>query len=265
MPATPGPTTESLPLLPLDDVVVLPGMAVPLDLSVAESRVAVEAARTRGGDSARVLLAPRLDGRYASVGTIAVIDQVGRLADGDPARSSAASAACASAPAPRGRRGAVGRGTRRREPPPAPRTGPPSWQGVQALVVSTEEARGLAGHGRRPAPRRHLGLADTAGYSPFLTADQKIELLETPDPVARLELATGWARTTSPSRTSPSPSPRTSDRMAAPAARVPARRSSTPYARSCASSRARATATSRTTSGPASRPPTCRRTSARPP
>ena len=37
-------------------------------------------------------------------------------------------------------------------------------------------------------------LADNSGYSPFLTTDQKIELLETADPVARLKLATQQLR-----------------------------------------------------------------------
>src|SRR3954454_22292940 len=76
-------STERLPLLPLDDTVVLPGMAVPVELSDAEARVAVEAATDEPGP-ARVLLAPRLDGRYVGVGTVAALDQVGRLPGGQP-------------------------------------------------------------------------------------------------------------------------------------------------------------------------------------
>ncbi|MFE2628690.1 endopeptidase La, partial [Streptomyces sp. NPDC059374] len=37
-------------------------------------------------------------------------------------------------------------------------------------------------------------LADNSGYSPFLTTEQKVELLETADPVARLKLATQQLR-----------------------------------------------------------------------
>jgi ATP-dependent Lon protease len=37
-------------------------------------------------------------------------------------------------------------------------------------------------------------LADTAGYAPYLTDEQKRELLETPDVEARLHLVLGWAR-----------------------------------------------------------------------
>ena len=72
-------STERLPLLPLDDTVVLPGMAVPVELDDAEARVAVDAAGSGEGPT-RVLLVPRLDGRYASVGTVGVGEQVGRQA-----------------------------------------------------------------------------------------------------------------------------------------------------------------------------------------
>src|SRR5207247_7541909 len=37
-------------------------------------------------------------------------------------------------------------------------------------------------------------LADTAGYSPDLTFDQKLELLETLDVERRLEKVVGWAK-----------------------------------------------------------------------
>ncbi|WP_229847254.1 LON peptidase substrate-binding domain-containing protein, partial [Kitasatospora griseola] len=76
----------TLPVLPLDDEVVLPGMVVPLELSDPEVRAAVEAARAgSSGGKPQVLLVPRLDGSYAAVGALATVEQVGRLADGDPA------------------------------------------------------------------------------------------------------------------------------------------------------------------------------------
>src|SRR3954453_8824241 len=49
-------STERLPLLPLDDAVVLPGMAVPVELSDAEARVAVDAAGVDEG-TMRLLVA----------------------------------------------------------------------------------------------------------------------------------------------------------------------------------------------------------------
>src|SRR3954462_4230106 len=51
---------ERLPLLPLDDTVVLPGMAVPVELTDAEARGAVDAATDEPGPT-RGLLAPRPD------------------------------------------------------------------------------------------------------------------------------------------------------------------------------------------------------------
>ena len=84
------PETLSLPVLPLDDNVVLPTMVVPLDLSAAEPRAAIEAARLAaaaadGDAEALVLLVPRPDGRYSPVGTLATIEQVGRLPSGERA------------------------------------------------------------------------------------------------------------------------------------------------------------------------------------
>ena len=65
--------TLSLPVLPLDDAVVLPSMVVPLDISAPEARAAIEAAqlaaKAAGPASeetqAQVLLVPRPDGRAA--------------------------------------------------------------------------------------------------------------------------------------------------------------------------------------------------------
>ncbi|MBO0693766.1 MAG: LON peptidase substrate-binding domain-containing protein, partial [Acidimicrobiaceae bacterium] len=84
-----------IPVLPLSESIVLPGMVVPLPIEDHEVRAAVEAAQltrddamgsnVRGPDSrapngeraARVALVPRLDGRYASVGTLAQLEQIG--------------------------------------------------------------------------------------------------------------------------------------------------------------------------------------------
>ena len=74
----------TLPVLPLTDGVLLPGMVVPVELD-SEAQAAVDAARTAGSaggggirSEARVLVVPRLDGKYAAIGTVAILDQVGR-------------------------------------------------------------------------------------------------------------------------------------------------------------------------------------------
>jgi len=74
--------TLKLPVLPLADSVVLPGMVVPLRLDEAEIQSAVDAA---GSADRKVLVVPRLDGKYAAIGTVAVLEQVGRLPSGEKA------------------------------------------------------------------------------------------------------------------------------------------------------------------------------------
>src|SRR5215510_5573515 len=79
----------ALPVLPLDDTVLLPGMVVPIRLAgddiAGDARAAVEAAQAAAEltEKPRVVLVPRLDGKYARVGTLGVIEQVGRLPGGE--------------------------------------------------------------------------------------------------------------------------------------------------------------------------------------
>jgi ATP-dependent Lon protease len=198
--------TLTLPVLPLDDEVVLPGMVVPIELSDPEVRGAVEAARNSRGlgrgpgirseESARILLVPRIGDRgLAGVGTLAVIEQVGRMPGGTP--------------------GAVLRGVSRVrigsgttgpgaalwvEGTEIPETG----QGARAdelakeyksLVIASLQQRGawqvVDTIKQLDGPS---AIADRAGYASYLTAEQKLQLLETADLVERLELAVRWTR-----------------------------------------------------------------------
>src|SRR5438067_13897211 len=68
-----------LPLLPLDDRVILPHMTVPVAVDSETARAAVLAARQTDG---LVLLVPRIDGQFARLGTVAHIEESGRLPDG---------------------------------------------------------------------------------------------------------------------------------------------------------------------------------------
>jgi ATP-dependent Lon protease len=74
--------TLKLPVLPLTDSVLLPGMVVPVRLDEPEIQAAVDAASSV---DRKILVVPRLDGRYAAVGTVAVLEQVGRLPSGEKA------------------------------------------------------------------------------------------------------------------------------------------------------------------------------------
>ena len=197
--------TLTLPVLPLDDEVVLPGMVVPIELSDTEVRGAIEAARNRGlgrgpgirsEENARVLIVPRIGGRgLAAVGTLAVIEQVGRMPGGEP--------------------GAVVRGVSRVRIGSGT-TGPGAalWvvgtvipetgQGARASELAKEyKSLVIAALQQRGAWQvvdmiQQLddpsAIADRAGYASYLTAEQKLQLLETADLVQRLELAIRWTR-----------------------------------------------------------------------
>lgn len=194
-------TTLTLPVLPLDDEVVLPGMVVPLDLNDADVRAAVEAAQAAARSEPgkpRVLLVPRIDGAYPGTGVLGTVEQVGRLADGDPGALI------------RGRgRVKIGAGT----------TGPGAALWVEGTQIDETAPDPLPGHvtelvkeykalatswlrkraawqvvDRVQAIDDVSALADNSGYSPFLSTEQKVTLLETADPVARLKLATEQLR-----------------------------------------------------------------------
>ena len=74
----------TLPVLPLTDDVLLPGMVVPVILD-ATTQAAVDAARATTKIEPKLLAVPRIDGEYGPVGTVASIQKVGRLPSGEPA------------------------------------------------------------------------------------------------------------------------------------------------------------------------------------
>src|SRR5918912_3225662 len=64
---------RTLPLIPLDEAVVLPNMALAVALATDEARAAVDDALSADGP-ARVVLVPRRDGRFARIGVVAELD-----------------------------------------------------------------------------------------------------------------------------------------------------------------------------------------------
>ncbi|MEO3753818.1 endopeptidase La [Streptomyces sp. B6B3] len=188
----------TLPVLPLDDEVVLPGMVVPLELSETEVRAAVEAAQAAAprGEKPRVLLVPRVAGSYAGIGVLGRVEQVGRLSGGDPGALV------------RGvRRVRIGSGTtgpgaalwvegtpvEETAPDPLPEAVAELVREYKALTTSWLRKRGAWQIVDRVQQIEDVGaLADNAGYLPFLKTEQRVTLLETTDPVARLRLAEQW-------------------------------------------------------------------------
>ena len=186
---------QALPLLPLTTGVVLPGMVVTLTIESDEARAAIGAAAE--GDDGLLLTVPRIEGRYARVGVVAKIEDVGRMRNG------------VEAIVIRGlRRATVGLGV--------PGTGEATWVQIEPAPEepASDRARELAKEYRGaveaitdargvPAVAEFLRgvtdpgqLADTSGYSPDLSFDQKVDVLETLDVEARLEKVLRWAKET---------------------------------------------------------------------
>ncbi|MEX2375082.1 MAG: LON peptidase substrate-binding domain-containing protein, partial [Dehalococcoidia bacterium] len=168
-------------------------MVVTLMLETSEAKAAVAAARD--GDNELVLV-PRLEQRYARIGTVAKIEDVGRLQNGLDAMVVRGLA-----------RVAIGTGVAG--------TGDGTWVQVDQAEETnqdTAQAKELAKNyrGTVEAIADQLGLpqiaqavrgvrepgalADLAGYAPELGLEQKVEILETLDVEQRLEKVLGWAK-----------------------------------------------------------------------
>ncbi|MBA2793399.1 MAG: endopeptidase La [Thermoleophilaceae bacterium] len=169
---------ETLLLVPVDDSVVFPNMTVTLTIDV--------------GSEERVLVVPRKDDAFASVGTIAEVAEHIRLPGGGHA--------VALSGLHRGVAGAAhtdASGELRVEVTPHPDEEPVDGKTrnlereYRAVVEEILELRG--DDGRIAAFVRSItepgALADTSGYSPDIGYADKVELLETLDVTKRLERA----------------------------------------------------------------------------
>ena len=74
-----APKSELLPVLPMDDVVVLPHMAVTLAVEGDSQKAAIEAARQ---GNRMILLVPRIEGHFGSIGTVARLGDSAELPTG---------------------------------------------------------------------------------------------------------------------------------------------------------------------------------------
>ena len=180
----------SLPVLPLTNGVVFPHMVVTLRIETAEGKTALEAARRSGG---RLLLVPRVDGRYASVGTIAEIsdqDEAGHVVVSGIARARVGSGSTDET-------GALW--CNAEEVAEADVINDPALEELvaeyRAVVTEVLELRGVGGVAERFLTIDNPSqLADLAVYSPDLSLEQKVEVLETIDLHARLGKLLGWMR-----------------------------------------------------------------------
>jgi ATP-dependent Lon protease len=194
-------TKLSLPVLPLDDTVVLPTMVVPLDISSSEARASIEAAQMSAEapgsneNGPQVLLVPRLGGKYAPVGTLAAVEQVGRLPSGEHAAVVRGLSRVRIGTGTTGPGAALWvEGTVLEEPPGGPRAQELAreYRGLAATILQKRGAWQLVDVLQRLTDPS--ALADSAGYAGYLSLEQRNELLETADPEQRLEKLVGWSR-----------------------------------------------------------------------
>jgi ATP-dependent Lon protease len=177
----------------MDDVVVLPHMTVTLAVEGDNQKAAIEAARQ---GNRLVLLVPRIEGKYGSIGT------VGRLGE--------------SAELPTGAEAFMIRGEYRArlgggqadiagalwvQADPIADPEPPTEKSLElareyrALLENLVESRGMPQIVQFLRAAKTPGhLADLAGYSPDLTTEQKLEVLETTNLEERLTVLIGWMK-----------------------------------------------------------------------
>src|ERR1700691_4968637 len=187
--------TLTLAVLPLDDDVVLPGMVVPIELTDNEVRGAIDAARNSRGlgrvpgirseEKDQVLVVPRIGDRgLAGTGTLAVIEQVGRLPGGEP--------------------GAVLRGVSRvKIGHGTTGTGAALWvegtvvdetgQGPKATELAKEYKSLVIATLQKRGAWQVVDMIQQLN-DPSAIAEQKRQLLETANVEARLETAIRWIK-----------------------------------------------------------------------
>ncbi len=168
---------EELTLIPIEDSVVFPGMTATLAVDV--------------GDDERVFIVPRSGDQFASVGTVARVVERLRIPGGGHAASLEGLHRGVAGSAVAGTEGPLRvEVTEHRDDSGSERTGELAreYRAVVEEILELREADPRIGAFLRSIVEPGA-LADTAGYSPDLSFDQKRELLETLDVTERLERA----------------------------------------------------------------------------
>ena len=189
MASTPSPSPQSpqppepqakpvLRLIPLDDTVVFPSMGITLTIDV--------------GEDERVVLVPRHENEFLEVGTIAEVSEQLRLPGGGHAVALSGEHRALIGAAQTGPEGELRvEVDERPDDVPVDKRTRELEREYRAVVEEILELRG--DDGRIAAFLRAIiepgPLADSAGYSPNLTYEQKVELLRTLGVTDRLELA----------------------------------------------------------------------------
>src|ERR1700716_3174373 len=187
------PKSELLPVLPMDDVVVLPHMTVTLAVEGDNQKAAIEAARQ---GNRLILLVPRIEGKYGSIGSAARLGESAELPTGAEAFMIRGEYRARLG----GGQADIG-GALWVQADPIADPEPPTEKSLElareyrALLENLVESRGMPQAVQFLRAAKTPGhLADLAGYSPDLTTEQKLEVLETLDLEQRLTLLIGWTK-----------------------------------------------------------------------
>jgi ATP-dependent Lon protease len=170
-------------------------MTVTLQLTTEEAKTAVEAASR---DNQLLLIVPKIEGRYARIGTVARLTERGQAPDNSDVavvegRYRAVLGQVALEPD-----GALWTLV---EPKPDPKAASARARELaheyRAIIENILDMRGASAIAQILRGIDNPGhLADMAGYSPDLSMERKVELLETTDVVARLEKLVEWTKET---------------------------------------------------------------------
>jgi len=183
--------SSALPLIPLANGVVFPSTVLTVAVESPEANAALEALEHQ--DEKLVFLVPKVGDRYSRVGTVARVEDVGTLRNGT------------TAVVVRGlHRATVGIGVSgagsalwvQQEPATESEASPRATElatELRAISEAVLEARHLDAIGLLDVESPSQ-LADTVGYWPDATQGLKVEVLETLNVEARLELVITFAR-----------------------------------------------------------------------
>jgi len=180
----------ALPVLPLNNGVVFPHMVITVRMESEEGRLALAAAEASEG---QLLLVPRIEGKYASVGTVAQIqdaDDEGNIVVTGLSRARV------------GTGSTDDNGALWVEAEPITELDVVNDPALEELVAEyravVTEVLNLRGIGRLADRVLDVDnpsqLADLAVYSPDLSLEQKVEVLETIDLRARIAILLDWMR-----------------------------------------------------------------------
>jgi ATP-dependent Lon protease len=187
------PKSELLPVLPMDDVVVLPHMSVTLAVEGDNQKAAIEAARQ---GNRLILLVPRIDGKFGAIGTAARLGESAELPTGAEAFMIRGEyrARLGSGQADIG--GALWvKADPIVDPEPPTEKVQELAREYRAMLENLVESRGVPQVVQFLRAARTPGhLADLAGYSPDLSTEQKLEILETLDLEERLTKLINWTK-----------------------------------------------------------------------